>query len=172
MGAGGGAVWHSVKGFRNSPRGARISGMATAVKARAPVLGGNFAIWGGLFSCFDCSIAALRKKEDPWNAILSGALTGAVLSARGGRKSMVRNFVVGGAILAVIEGLNIFLMNYVFSATVPGQQDSGMNAFPPPVTLQLGGHGGMGHQQMDVNSQALDVSKVSAEAYQEEKKYF
>ena len=44
---------------------------------------GNFGVWGGLFSTFDCSLVYLRKKEDPWNAIMSGAMTGGVLSARG-----------------------------------------------------------------------------------------
>jgi hypothetical protein len=31
---------------------------------------------------FDCSFVYLRKKEDPWNSIMSGAITGAVLQAR------------------------------------------------------------------------------------------
>lgn len=44
---------------------------------------GNFAVWGGLFSTFDCCLIKLRNKEDPWNSIGSGALTGAVLAARG-----------------------------------------------------------------------------------------
>lgn len=43
---------------------------------------GNFAVWGGLFSAIDCSLVYIRKKEDPWNSITSGALTGAVLSVR------------------------------------------------------------------------------------------
>lgn len=64
----GGAVWHGVKGFRNSPRGERGLGAITAIKARAPVLGGNFGVWGGLFSTFDCAFKGIRKKEDPWNA--------------------------------------------------------------------------------------------------------
>jgi hypothetical protein len=50
MGAIGGAVWHGVKGFRNSPYGERRIGALTAIKARAPVLGGNFGVWGGLVS--------------------------------------------------------------------------------------------------------------------------
>jgi import inner membrane translocase subunit TIM17 len=162
MGAGGGTIWHMVKGFRNSPRGERILGMTTAVKARAPVLGGNFAVWGGLFSCFDCSLAAIRKKEDPWNSILSGALTGAVLAARGGRRSIVKNFVIGGTLLALIEGLGIFISNQF--AVLPQSMDHGMIAAPPPVTIQLGGTGqGL---MADVNSQALDISKVTAEAYE------
>jgi import inner membrane translocase subunit TIM17 len=42
MGAGGGAVWHGVKGMKNSPRGHRWPGALTAVKLRAPTLGGEF----------------------------------------------------------------------------------------------------------------------------------
>jgi len=45
-------------------------------------LTGNFAVWGGLFSAIDCSLVYVRKKEDPWNSITSGALTGAILSVR------------------------------------------------------------------------------------------
>ena len=40
MGAIGGGVWHSIKGARNSPRGERLLGSVTAIKARVPVLGG------------------------------------------------------------------------------------------------------------------------------------
>jgi hypothetical protein len=64
----GGAVWHGVKGFRNSPYGERRIGAITAIKARAPVLGGNFGVWGGLFSTFDCTVKGIRRKEDPYNA--------------------------------------------------------------------------------------------------------
>jgi import inner membrane translocase subunit TIM17 len=101
MGAIGGGMWHAVKGAKNSPRvrtiivhaslfhpmqilqGERLLGSLTAVKARAPVLGGNFAVWGGMFSAFDCSLAAIRRKEDPWNSIISGAMTGGCLAIRG-----------------------------------------------------------------------------------------
>ena len=49
---------------------------------------GNFAVWGGLFSTFDCCLMGIRGKEDPWNSIGSGAITGAVLAARGKTTSM------------------------------------------------------------------------------------
>ena len=39
-------------------------------------------MWGGLFSAIDCGLVYIRKKEDPWNSITSGALTGAILSVR------------------------------------------------------------------------------------------
>ena len=44
---------------------------------------GNFAVWGGTFSTCDCCLMAIRGKEDPWNSIFSGAITGGVLMARG-----------------------------------------------------------------------------------------
>jgi hypothetical protein len=35
-------------------------------------------------SAFDCTLVAIRRKEDPWNPIMSGALTGGVLQLRWG----------------------------------------------------------------------------------------
>ena len=51
---------------------------------------GSFAVWGGLFSTFDCTLIAVRGKEDPWNSIASGAITGGVLAARTGLKSSLQ----------------------------------------------------------------------------------
>ncbi|KHN94896.1 mitochondrial import inner membrane translocase subunit tim-17 [Metarhizium album ARSEF 1941] len=74
---------------------------------RAPVLGGNFGVWGGLFSSFDCAIKGVRRKEDPWNAIGAGFMTGGALAIRGGFKA-ARNGAIGCAVLlAVIEGVGI-----------------------------------------------------------------
>ncbi|OJT06966.1 Mitochondrial import inner membrane translocase subunit tim17 [Trametes pubescens] len=82
MGAVGGTIWHGIKGARNSPRGDRLVGALSVVKARAPVTGGNFGVWGGMFSTFDCAVKGWRQKEDMWNAIISGFLTGGCLAAR------------------------------------------------------------------------------------------
>jgi import inner membrane translocase subunit TIM17 len=147
------------------------------VRARAPVLGGNFAVWGGLFSTFDCALVAMRGKEDPWNAIVSGAATGYVLAARsarapappprrrrcsaraatahplrrrlplatrprapfgtaspvsrasaGGWRSASRSAAVGGVLLAMIEGLNHFMLRMAPSAPPP--------SMPPPQAPQ------------------------------------
>merc|ERR1719424_878746 len=98
----------------------------TAVKARVPVIGGNFAVWGGLFSAFDCTLVAIHKKEDPWNSIASGTLTGGVLAARGGWRAASRSAAVGGVLLAMIEGLNIFLTKMLAETSAPPY------APPPP----------------------------------------
>ncbi|CAG8590764.1 994_t:CDS:2 [Ambispora gerdemannii] len=119
MGAIGGGIWHMVKGAKNSPRGERIIGAVTAVKARAPVLGGNFAVWGGLFSTFDCAFKSIRQKEDPWNVIASGFLTGGVLAARGGLAASAKSAALGGLILALFEGITIASTRIMTPASPP-----------------------------------------------------
>lgn len=78
-------MWHGIKGARNSPKGDKLLGSISAIKARAPVVGGNFGVWGGLFSTFDCAVKGYRQKEDPYNAIISGFLTGGTLAVRSER---------------------------------------------------------------------------------------
>ncbi|KAI9315154.1 mitochondrial inner membrane translocase subunit Tim17/Tim22/Tim23/peroxisomal protein PMP24 [Dichotomocladium elegans] len=119
MGAIGGGVWHAVKGAKNSPRGERMAGSVSALKARAPVLGGNFAVWGGLFSTFDCALKGIRHKEDPWNSIISGGLTGSVLAARGGAKAAAISGLVGGSLLALIEGISIAITRFTADRNKP-----------------------------------------------------
>lgn len=62
---------------------------------------------GGLFSTIDCGLVQLRGKEDPWNSVTIGALTGAVLAARSGLLAMVGSAMMGRILLALIEGVGI-----------------------------------------------------------------
>ena len=109
MGAVGGGAVNLVKGFYNSPKGYAMAGGLEAIRREAPKIGGSFAVWGGLFSAFDCTLVAIRRKEDPWNPIMSGALTGGVLQLRYGLASAGRSAAFGGFLLAVIEGISIML---------------------------------------------------------------
>ncbi|XP_074538258.1 mitochondrial import inner membrane translocase subunit Tim17-B isoform X1 [Halichoeres trimaculatus] len=106
--------------------GHRMRGSANAVRIRAPQIGGSFAVWGGLFSTIDCGLVQLRGKEDPWNSITSGALTGAILAARSGPLTMVGSAMMGGILLALIEGFGILLTRYTaqqFQNPVPFADD-------------------------------------------------
>ncbi|KAJ3414289.1 Mitochondrial import inner membrane translocase subunit Tim17-A [Chytridiales sp. JEL 0842] len=109
MGSIGGSIWHAFKGYRNSPRGDRLVGTLSAVKSRAPVIGGNFAVWSGLFNAGDCALVSIRGKEDSWNAIMSGAATGGILAARSGPKAIAISAAFGGIILAVMEGVGAMI---------------------------------------------------------------
>ncbi|XP_043829709.1 mitochondrial import inner membrane translocase subunit Tim17-B [Dromiciops gliroides] len=142
MGVIGGGVFQAIKGFRNAPVGIRhrFRGSISAVRIRAPQIGGSFAVWGGLFSTIDCGLVRLRGKEDPWNSITSGALTGAVLAARSGPLAMVGSAMMGGILLALIEGVGILLTRYTaqqFRNTPPFIEDPGQlppkeGSAPPP----------------------------------------
>lgn len=62
-----------------------------------------------MFSTFDCAVKGIRKKEDPWNAIIAGFGTGGCLALRGGPRA-IRNGAISCAILiAVIEGVSVGL---------------------------------------------------------------
>ncbi|XP_044315212.1 mitochondrial import inner membrane translocase subunit Tim17-B [Drosophila rhopaloa] len=109
MGCIGGGVFQAIKGFRNAPSGIhrRLIGSTIAIKTRSPVIAGNFAVWGGMFSTIDCTLVHFRKKEDPWNSIISGAATGGILAARNGVPAMAGSAIIGGVLLALIEGVGI-----------------------------------------------------------------
>jgi import inner membrane translocase subunit TIM17 len=140
MGAIGGSIWHGVKGLRLSPAGSKLSGSGSFIAARAPVLGGQFAVWGGLFACCDCTLTAIRQKEDPWNSIVSGAATGGILAGRAGPKAMASAAVVGGVLLALIEGMGI-MFTKMMAPPVPTAEDyqRAMDPTAPPTTMAGGG---------------------------------
>lgn len=64
MGFVGGTLFTAFRGYRNapSPFKSRLWGMQNEVRFRAPVIGVQFAAWGGVFSICDCTLVALRKK--------------------------------------------------------------------------------------------------------------
>jgi len=130
MGVVGGSIFHSISGARNAPKGFahRFWGGITSVKTRSPKTGGAFALWGGTFSVCDCSLVYFRQKEDPWNSIASGAITGGVLAARQGTTSMVASALIGGFLLAMIEGMGIMMNKW---AAHQAHEANLVNGTPP-----------------------------------------
>ncbi|KAI3390133.1 hypothetical protein SNEBB_001806 [Seison nebaliae] len=114
MGLIGGTILHGIKGYRNAPAGSkrRFAGALSEIRHRAPKLGGSFAMWGGVFSLTECSLKFLRRKEDPYNSIISGAITGGVVQIRHGIPNILASAFVGGVILAIIEGSMIMLTKF------------------------------------------------------------
>ncbi|KAM1046985.1 hypothetical protein ACFX13_027016 [Malus domestica] len=113
MGAVGGSAFHFLKGVYHSPSGSRFIGGSQAVRMNAPRVGGSFAVWGGLFSAFDCTMVYVRQKEDPWNSIIAGAATGGFLQMRQGLGASARSAAFGGVLLALIEGAGIMLNKFM-----------------------------------------------------------
>lgn len=96
----------------------RLQGSSTAIKTRAPQLGGSFAVWGGLSSIIGCGMVHVRGKADPWNFIMSGALTRVVLATKDGPVARVGAATMGGILLALIEGA-VLLVTRFASAQFP-----------------------------------------------------
>jgi len=174
----GGTIWHAVGGFRNAPKSQRIAQAISRVRARVPMLGGSFAVWGTLFSCCDCTMVAIRKKEDPWNAIISGAATGGILAARAGAKAAGKSALAGGVILAAIEGLSVVLTRVILPKMEQQQQDQmggiKLDRLEPPVDLRrrkymresVGGAGSLGVENVDMEEKKsyFDVDKMLSSA--------
>lgn len=70
---------------------------------------GSFAMWGGVFSSMDCLLIYYRQKDDPWNAVVAGFITGGVLAIRGGLNVAFKNAMMGGVILCLIEGVSTII---------------------------------------------------------------
>ncbi|XP_017856131.1 PREDICTED: probable mitochondrial import inner membrane translocase subunit Tim17 3 [Drosophila arizonae] len=106
MGCIGGSMFQYMRGFRNSPTGfiRSLYGGLDSVKMKTPAIAGSFAVWGATFSTVDCTMVYYRQREDSWNSIVSGAATGGILAARNGIKAMGNGALVGGLVLAMIEG--------------------------------------------------------------------
>lgn len=109
IGAIGGGIYNFVSGYRNSPLGYRWEGAVSACTTRAPVTAGSFGVWAGMFATGDCTFAYMRGKHDPWNAIMSGGLTSAILAARGGVARAATAGAFGAVMLGMIEGATILL---------------------------------------------------------------
>ncbi|OAD58209.1 putative mitochondrial import inner membrane translocase subunit Tim17 1 [Eufriesea mexicana] len=159
----------SVIGFRNAPSGfqRRLYGGLMTVKNRVPQISGNFAIWGGLFSAIECTLIRCRSKEDPWNSILSGALTGGVLAARTGVPSMIGSATVGGVFLALIEGFGIMATRLHADSFAQHMQMYEMenlpefNGLPPKTRLGFGGAPLNTETSRQVNTNGMEVDRIS-----------
>ncbi|KAI5335902.1 hypothetical protein L3X38_026036 [Prunus dulcis] len=160
MGAVGGSAFHFLKGVYNSPSGTRLIGGSQAVRMNAPRVGGSFAVWGGLFSAFDCTMVYVRQKEDPWNSIIAGAATGGFLQMRQGLGASARSAAFGGVLLALIEGAGIMLNKFMSQ-----QQQMPIVIEEPASVAGLPGLPPMGRAPGQPGSEpATSVSSSGAEA--------
>ena len=107
-----GSFWYMAKGSYYSVPKERIIGGLTLVRQRAPVLGGAFAMWAGIFSATSCVMVYIRKKEDPLNSVVGGAATGFILAIRGGVRRAIPQALFGGIFLGVIEIVSVLFISY------------------------------------------------------------
>ncbi len=66
----------------------------------------SFGLWGFLYPVFDCFLGGIRGVDDTINHATAGFLTGAVSTMRRGPRAMLKNGLLGAAILG---GFDILL---------------------------------------------------------------
>ena len=129
-------------GMWYSPRKERLFGGVMLLKKRAPVLGGSFALWGGLFSMTDCLLIYFRQKEDYINPVIAGFVTGGILAIRAGTRIAFRNAVFGGLILGCIQMVEIVMLKWqaraAITQSVQMQEDEYMKQTEMILDMQKG----------------------------------
>eukprot|EP01015_Nassula_variabilis_P012844 TRINITY_DN2049_c0_g1_i3.p2 TRINITY_DN2049_c0_g1~~TRINITY_DN2049_c0_g1_i3.p2 ORF type:complete len:125 (-),score=27.93 TRINITY_DN2049_c0_g1_i3:4-378(-) len=107
-----GCAFYFFKGMLNSPKKERFYGGIVHLKRRAPILGGSFALWAGLFSSTECVMTYMRGKEGAINMITAGFITGGVLAIRAGFRVAFRNALFGGIIMSMIALVEHGMIKY------------------------------------------------------------
>ena len=79
------------------------------LKKRAPMLGGNFCAWRGLFGSFQCVMLFLTNKDTHINQVVAGGLTGATINIRGGYRYALRGGIQGAVFIGVFNIMEIFM---------------------------------------------------------------
>jgi import inner membrane translocase subunit TIM22 len=82
------------------------------MKNRGVSSGKNFMIVGALFTLSECALEKLRGKKDMKNAIMSGFMTGALLSARAGPTAMIMGGSGFAAFSVIIELVSPMLFDH------------------------------------------------------------
>lgn len=121
IGAVGGALYHGYKGFRRSPYGERLKGISSTVRLQAPLTAGRFGAWCGLLGIFNCAFVSIYPLGEKWNSILAGGFTSGSLAIRGGYKPFRNQFIFGSIIMAVFEGMGIFMNRHMAQMERPPQ---------------------------------------------------
>ena len=111
-----GAIWYMMKGAYNSPKRERLWNGIKLVKKRAPILGGNFAAWMGLFGFFQCVMVDLTHHDSHINQVVAGGLTGGIINLRGGYKYFLRGALGGAVFIGVFNIVEIFMMKHQYKS--------------------------------------------------------
>ncbi|KAL4488881.1 hypothetical protein ABPG72_005668 [Tetrahymena utriculariae] len=122
MGAFAGCIIYFIKGMYYAPSSERFSQGFDLLRKRAPILGGNFAMWGALFTISECGLIHYRQVEDNWNKVAGGFITGAMLSIRGGYRQALQQGIIGGIFLGCFSFVEIAMMKFQRRAQLEQQE--------------------------------------------------
>lgn len=71
--------------------------------------GRNFAVVGSVFSGTECAIEGLRAKNDIWNGVAGGCITGGILARKAGPQAVAVGCAGFAAFSAAIDAYMVSL---------------------------------------------------------------
>ncbi|KAG9448773.1 hypothetical protein H6P81_008738 [Aristolochia fimbriata] len=153
MGVVGSSTLDFLKGVNDSPRGMRLVGGSQAVRMNTPRSAGSMALFGGLYSVFECSMAYIRQKEDPWNPIIGNAAVCGFHWRKEGFRAVTRATAVGAAVAAA--GQQVIIMRDKNRSLQKKETSSSTGS-----TGSFEARKGCGDQKGDNNPRSMDTSKI------------
>ena len=73
--------------------------------------GKNFAVVGAVFSGTECAIEGLRAKNDIWNGVAGGCITGGILARKAGPQAVAVGCAGFAAFSAAIDAYMVSYMD-------------------------------------------------------------
>ena len=90
-----------------------VQGSLAAAQQTSLIFARKFAVWDGVFQTIHCTLVHLRKKEDRWNGIISGAATGGIVAVRNCLPAIARMALIGGLLMVLAEGVDILVVKRI-----------------------------------------------------------
>ncbi|KAK3123452.1 hypothetical protein QOZ80_8AG0631180 [Eleusine coracana subsp. coracana] len=107
LGTAAGSSFHFVKGLAVSPvgGGGRLAGAVRAVHANAPCVAGMCGAYAAVYCASKSAVSIAHQRDDPWNAVAGGAMSGGLLNARRGASAAALSAALGATTVAAVLGL-------------------------------------------------------------------
>lgn len=139
-----GSALYAIKGFRNSSAGGRLASAGHAALVKAPRIGGTLGTISVLFSASDSAMALARRKDDPLNSIVAGAISWGLVQMPLGARTAAVFALFGAAVRVVFEGVDWAAgRSDTRCASDPTTRTNSPGLLPPAITPSQGSSGGL-----------------------------
>ncbi|KAK3121703.1 hypothetical protein QOZ80_8BG0659210 [Eleusine coracana subsp. coracana] len=103
LGAGGGSAFYFIKGICSSPTDARLVGAVRAVRTNVPRVAGTCGAFLGVCDAFERAMSLARRREDPWNSVVSTPAAAVLFRMHRGAPAAARSALL--AVTVVVGGI-------------------------------------------------------------------
>ena len=99
-------IFNGIRGYYHAARGRRTSALINSGYRALLKTGFGFGFWGMSYSTIDLMLNKIRPNHITSNSVISGAVTSSILTLRYGFNEMVKQALLGGFIITIIDKLS------------------------------------------------------------------